>query len=56
MAEKIGPASLAVAQGKHCHRKRNGLVAYAQLDLAPVKLTLFSRLIILLDKDILRLA
>ena len=56
MAEKVGPATFAMAQGEHGHRKRNGLVAYAQLDLAPVKLTLFSRLIILLDKDILRLA
>ena len=56
MAEKVGPAPLTVAQGKHGHRKRNRLPAYAQLDLAPIKLALFSRLIILLDKDILRLA
>ena len=55
MAEKVGPASLAVTQGKHSHRKRNGFPAYAEFDLAPVKLALFSRLIILLDKNILSL-
>ena len=53
MAKKIGPASLAVAQGEHGHRKRDRLPAYAQLDLAPVKFTLFSRLIILLDEYVL---
>ena len=56
MAEQVGPAPLAVAQGKYGHRKRNGLAAYAQFDLTPVKFTLFSRLVILLNENVLGLA
>ena len=41
-----------VAQGKDGHRKRHGLAAYTKLDLAPVKLALLTRLVVLLDEQI----
>ena len=56
MAEEVGPAALAVAQGKDGHREGDLLARYAQLDLAPVKLALLAGLIILLDEHILGLA
>ena len=55
MTEEVCPAALAVAQGKDGHRKRHGLAAYTQLDLAPVKLALLARLVVLLDEHILGL-
>ena len=55
MAEKVCPAPLAVTQGKHGHRKSHRLASYAQLDLSPVKLTLLSWLVVLLDEYVLRL-
>ena len=56
MAEEVGPAALAVAQGKDGHREGDLLARYAQLDLAPVKLALLAGLVVLLDEHILGLA
>ena len=55
MTEEVGPAALAVAQGKDGHREGDLLTRYAQLDLTPVKLTLLAGIVVLLDEHILGL-
>ena len=55
VAEQVCPASLAVAQREHRHGERDGLPAYAQLDLAPVELALLAGLVPLLDEHFLGL-
>ena len=53
MAEQIGPPSFAMAKGKYSHGKCGQFTIYIKLDLAPVKFTFLSRLIILFDESLL---
>ena len=53
MAEQIGPSSFTMAKGKYSHGKCGQFTIYIKFDLAPVKFTFLSRLIILFDESFL---
>ena len=53
MAEQIGPSSFTMAKGKYSHGKCGQFTIYIEFDLAPVKFTFLSRLIILFDESLL---
>lgn len=55
MAEQIGTPALAVREREHGHREHSDDTADAELDLAPVELTLLARLAVDLDEHVLAL-
>ena len=56
MAKQIGPSAFAMAKGKYRHGKCGQFTVYIKFDLAPIKLTLLSRFVILFDESLLGLS